>query len=593
MNDRPATGDSATPEPYRVLARKYRPASFRDLIGQEAMVRTLTNAMASGRIAQAYLLTGVRGVGKTTTARIIARALNCVGPDGNGGPTIEPCGVCDHCRAIAEDRHVDVLEMDAASRTGVGDIRELIEGVRYRPSMARFKIYIIDEVHMLSTAAFNALLKTLEEPPPHVKFVFATTEVRKIPVTVLSRCQRFDLRRVDMAVLIEHFAKVATAEGVSASNGAIALIARAADGSVRDGLSLLDQAIALAADGSVDEAAVRNMLGLADRVQVFDLFEHVMAGETKATLDLVQELYRSGADPAVILQDLLDLTHWLTRIAVVPDAAEAPGLPEAERTRGSALARRLALPALARAWQMLLKGLTETQTAPNPLQAAEMALIRLMHAAPLPTPGELVAQLTSAPGTAAISTPSGGGRSPSPAPERPRGALAPSVKPSPEPSAEPATRPSAVLAEELPQPESFEELVSLFADKREVILHAHLVGAVHLVQFEPGRIEFRAEPQAPANLANRLAVLLHEWTGRRWVVAVSDQPGAPTLAEHATTVEHAARAEALNHPLVVAVLQAFPGAVIEALRRPEPTPANEPAMAPGGEGETSGAENRE
>ncbi|MDH3476442.1 MAG: DNA polymerase III subunit gamma/tau, partial [Rhodospirillales bacterium] len=391
-----APGQAQENAAYRVLARKYRPTSFADLIGQDALVRTLSNAIAGGRLAHAFILTGVRGVGKTTTARIIARTLNCVGPDGTGGPTVTPCGVCEHCRAIAEDRHVDVIEMDAASRTGIDDIRELIEGVRYRPVSARHKVYIIDEVHMLSRQAFNGLLKTLEEPPEHVIFVFATTEIRKVPVTVLSRCQRFDLRRVPQAELLRHFAGIAEKEGVAASEAALALIARAADGSVRDGLSLLDQAMALSASGAAGEAvrieedAVKEMLGLADRARVFDLFEAIAGGRAPEALGILDEMYRAGADPAVVLQDLLELTHFLTRSKLVPEEADAQGLPETERVRGRTLASQLSLPVLARFWQMLLKGLGETRGAPAPLQAAEMVLIRLTYASELPTPGDLV-----------------------------------------------------------------------------------------------------------------------------------------------------------------------------------------------------------
>jgi len=549
-----------TDAPYRVLARKYRPAAFRELIGQAAMVRTLTNALATGRIAHAFLLTGVRGVGKTTTARIIARALNCVGPDGDGGPATEPCGRCEHCRAIAEDRHLDVIEMDAASRTGVNDIRELIEGVRYGPVTARFKVYIIDEVHMLSTPAFNALLKTLEEPPAHVKFVFATTEARKIPVTVLSRCQRFDLRRVEMATLIEHFAAIAEKEGIAVEPAALALIARAAEGSVRDGLSLLDQAIALAA-GKVSEAEVRRMLGLADRSQLFDLFDRLMSGDVKGALDLMGDMYRAGADPAAAIEDLLDLTHWLTRIKVAPEAAEASTVPENERARGRDMAGRLSLAALARAWQMLLKGLSEVQGAPHPLQAAEMAMVRLAHVADWPTPGELVGRL--------VQRPSAGDGAPAGRREH-TGPIA--SLPASEPQ---GGRPLALLAgggseaapsPAAPQPQSFAEVARLFEVRREAILHTHLVHSVHLVRFEPGRIEFRPAAEAPANLANRLGSLLGEWTGRRWIVAVSEEEGLPTLSQQAAAADRAARQAVLSHPLVAAVTARFPGAVIEAVR---------------------------
>ncbi|HKW53414.1 MAG TPA: DNA polymerase III subunit gamma/tau, partial [Stellaceae bacterium] len=378
---------------YRVLARKYRPGTFAELIGQEAMVRTLTNAIATGRIAHAFILTGVRGVGKTTTARILARALNCVGPDGKGGPTISPCGQCDPCRAIAEDRHVDVLEMDAASRTGIDDIRELTDGVRYKPVAARFKVYIIDEVHMLSKNAFNALLKTLEEPPADVKFIFATTEIHKVPITVLSRCQRFSLRRVPVELLIEHYAKIAAAEGVGAEPAAVALIARVADGSVRDGLSLLDQAIALGG-GSIGESAVRDMLGVADRGLVFDVLETVLKGDAPGALRRMAALYEGGADPIMVLQDLLELVHFLTRLKIVPAAGEEDPALEGDRARGLDLAQKLGTPVLARAWQMLLKGIAEAQTAPSPLQAAEMVLVRLAYVADLPAPTDLVKQLS-------------------------------------------------------------------------------------------------------------------------------------------------------------------------------------------------------
>jgi DNA polymerase-3 subunit gamma/tau len=569
---------------YRVLARKYRPARFADLLGQEAMVRTLVNAFASGRIAHAYILTGVRGVGKTTTARIIARCLNCVGPDGTGGPTAEPCGVCANCRDIAEDRHVDVLELDAASRAGgVGEVRELVDGVRYRPVMARYKVYIIDEVHMMTTPGFNALLKTLEEPPPHVVFIFATTEVRKVPVTVLSRCQRFDLRRVDALRLQRHFADVAAKEGVRASDAALALIARAADGSVRDGLSLLDQAIALGG-GEVDEALVNDMLGLADRAQLVDLFDLVMRGEIKAALALLGRLYAAGADPALVIQDLLEITHWLTRLKVVPEAADGPAVAGAERSRGVAMAERLGMPVLARAWQMLLKGLFEVQTASAPLAAAEMALIRLAYAAELPSPAEIVAGLagTAAPAeaaTGAASAPPPGGQAPSGSGPRASSGGAPAL-------ALAGEAPQAATASEArAEPKSFAELVGLCAARREGVLHAHLLNDVHLVRFEPGRIELRPGPHCPPKLAGRLSALLEGWTGRRWVVVLSGAEGEPTLAEQQRAAVERERAAALRHPLVEAVLQAFPKATIDVVRRrgetkgPEDEPAPPPAVA--------------
>ncbi|MTJ81173.1 MAG: DNA polymerase III subunit gamma/tau [Telmatospirillum sp.] len=573
--------DTTSAMPYRVLARKYRPASFAGLIGQEALVRTLTNAIETGRLAHAFVLTGVRGVGKTTTARIIARALNCVGPDGTGGPTITPCGVCEHCRAIAEDRHVDVLEMDAASRTGVNDIRELIDGVRYRPTSARFKVYIIDEVHMLSTAAFNALLKTLEEPPEHVKFIFATTEIRKIPVTVLSRCQRFDLRRVDMDVLQAHFTGIAEKEGATIDPSALALICRAADGSVRDGLSLLDQAIAHGA-GVVSEQQVRDMLGLADRARVFDLFEAVMKGDIRAALGQLADQYAVGADPAVILQDMLELTHWLTRLKLAPDLAEAAGVSETERVRGGALAKGLSMATLTRAWQMLLKGLGEVRGAPSPLQAAEMVLVRLAYAADLPSPAEAIEQLRTPPNGG------GGGRAPSGGPSGGAHAMA-GLPSGGAPSggapvmmatggggstvmrAVSQATPDAIPAPanngaDPNLPETLEALVALLSERREGVLSAALSSAVHLVHYEVGRIEFRPEPAAPADLATRLSRLLGDWSGRPWLVSLSREPGQPTLREQVLEREIKRKQDAASHPLVQAVLSTFPGATIEAVR---------------------------
>jgi len=563
---------------YRVLARKYRPQTFADLVGQEALVRTLTNALKSGRLAQAFILTGVRGIGKTTTARIVARALNCVGPDGTGGPTAEPCGVCDPCRAIAEDRHVDVVEMDAASRTGVDDIRDLIEGARYRPVAARFKVYIIDEVHMLSKNAFNALLKTLEEPPEHVKFIFATTEVRKVPVTVLSRCQRFDLRRLDQERLAAHLTDIAGRERAEFEPEAVALIARAADGSVRDGLSLLDQAIALAGGGAagrpVTAAEVRDMLGLADRTQTLDLLDAVMRGETAAALSLVGAMYRAGADPVMILQDLLDLTHWLTRLKIVEGAVEGVAVSEAERSRAEAMAEGLPMPALGRAWQMLLKGLGEAQMAPSPQTALEMLLVRLAYVAELPAPAEIVKALNS-PATAPAPSPAPTGSAaetsaaPAVSPSQPRGSGGPRAALAVEPAApppQPAMPEPPQPAGRAPKPRSFADAVALFAERREAMLHAHLVNSVHLVRFEPGRIEMRPTDSAPADLANSFGRQLAAWTGERWVVTVSGEPGEPTLGEQAEAAEQARKDEAAQDPLVRAVLETFPGASIEAVR---------------------------
>ena len=575
----PATAP-ATGQAYRVLARKYRPKTFDELIGQDALVRTLTNAIQSGRIAQAFMLTGVRGVGKTTTARIIARALNCTGPDGKGGPTVSPCGVCDNCRAIAEDRHVDVMEMDAASHTGVDDIREIIDGVRYSPVSARYKLYIIDEVHMLSKSAFNALLKTLEEPPSHVKFVFATTEIRKVPVTVLSRCQRFDLRRVDAQVLKEHFTRVTALEGADIEGDAAALIARAADGSVRDGLSLLDQAIALAA-GTVTAQQVRDMLGLADRTRVIDLFEAAVSARPAEAMDILADLHRVGADPVVILQDLLDLVHNLTRLKVVPDSANDPSLPEAERTRGSTLSGKLGMPALTRAWQLLLKGLNEVQAAPVPQQALEMVIVRLSYAADLPTPGELIRQFqaqqanggANGGGGVPMGRGPGGGGGPvavasqqAHAVARPMGSTQPQSAPVAQAAHSPA--PAAVQAgEELsPMPHDFRALVQLFSDRREGALYGYLMETVQLVRMEPGRLELKLRPGAPPTLPAKVGQFLTEWTGHRWIVALSEGQAQPTLAEQGQAEKRRALSEAEANPVVRAVLDAFSGAKIIDIR---------------------------
>jgi DNA polymerase-3 subunit gamma/tau len=599
--------DPATP--YRVLARKYRPQSFAEVIGQDAMVRTLSNAIASGRIAQAFMLTGVRGIGKTTTARIIARALNCIGPDGAGGPTISPCGQCVHCRAIAEDRHVDVIEMDAASHTGVDKMRELLDGVRYRPVSARYKVYIIDEVHMLSGHSFNALLKTLEEPPPDVKFIFATTEIRKVPLTVLSRCQRFSLRRVPVELLVVHYRRIAEAEGVAVAPAALGLIARAADGSVRDGLSLLDQAIALSGDnaatGAIDEEAVRDMLGIADRGLVWDLFETVLRGDAGGALTQIDALYQGGADPQIVMQDLLDATHFVTRLKLAPEAGAADPLEEGDRERARLLADALAMPVLARAWQMLLKGLDEVQAAPVPAQAAAMVLIRLAYVADLPVPADLVRAAMShdggksgaafrptasalshatpstpsppsgervgvkGPATEPLATPSPG----SPLPGRAtlsrnagEGSVSALGAPFPTPQAATQIAPSAAATEIDPPPQSFAEIVALFERRREMLLRAHLISQVHLVSFEPGRIEFRPAEGAPRDLANRLGQLLGEWTGMRWVVAISQAAGAPTLATQQAERDSLLRNEVVAHPLVRAVLEAFPGATIASVR---------------------------
>ncbi len=530
-------GDEPAPDAqaaaYRVLARKYRPQNFNDLIGQDALVRTLRNAFAMQRIAHAFMLTGVRGVGKTTSARILARALNCTGPDGQGGPTPDPCGVCENCIAILAERHPDVVEMDAASNTGVDDVREIIEPTRFRPLSARTKVFIIDEVHMLSRQAFNALLKTLEEPPPHIKFVLATTEIRKVPVTVLSRCQRFDLRRVSVENLCAHFTRIAALEQISIAPAAIAHIARAADGSVRDGLSLLDQAIARGAeDGSeITAEMVAEMLGLADRNYVFDLMDALVAGNATAALEIADGAYALGADLGMLLTDLLELAHLLTRMKSVPALAASTTLPEAERARGGALATALSIPFLGRLWQMLLKGVQEVDAAPNRRAAAEMILIRLCHVADMPPPGELLKRITSS-----ATPPDGGTR---------------------------AVANGAPLPAAAPRAITFPDVVALAGAKRDVMLCAHLRQSVHLVRFAPPVIELRLEPAAPRDLAARLAALLEAETNRRWTIALSREQGEPTLDEAEGLVQHQALQQASDHPLVRAILLAFPGAKIE------------------------------
>jgi DNA polymerase-3 subunit gamma/tau len=541
-----AAATNAKPAEYRVLARKYRPQNFSELKGQDALVRTLTNAIESGRIAHAFMLTGVRGVGKTTTARILARALNC-----ETGPTISPCGVCEQCRAIAEDRHVDVLEMDAASRTGVDDIREIIDSVQYAPVSGRYKVFIIDEVHMLSKAAFNALLKTLEEPPEHVKFVFATTEIRKVPVTVLSRCQRFDLRRIDADILDAYFNEILVKEKVEAEAGAVALIARAADGSARDGLSLLDQAISRE-PGQVTEEQVRHMLGLVDRSITLDLFEALMKGESPAAMGYLDSLYKAGADPIMVLQDLLDLTHYLTKVKVSPEVASDKALPEAERVRGTALSKSLSIPVLTRTWQILLKGVSEVQQAFSPQQALEMVLIRLLFAADQPTPGDLAKQIKDGMQSGAI--PQGSGNSGFGAPRgtamQRTGAVSATAV---------ASEPQQGYQAQL---HSFEDVVALFGQMREVLLQAALENYVHLVKFEQGHLEVRIADGAPRTLVGDITKYLNQWTGQRWMISLSREKGAETIGSVKRAAVDAVRSDVEASPVVAAALLEFPGAKI-------------------------------
>ncbi|MGU3419105.1 DNA polymerase III subunit gamma/tau [Methylobacterium sp. D54C] len=593
----PAPPAAATP--YRVLARKYRPTNFGDLIGQDAMVRTLANGFAANRIPQAWMLTGVRGVGKTTTARILARGLNYARaghPD--TGPTVSMPELGLHCAAIMESRHMDVLEMDAASHTGIDDVRAIIDGIRYGPVSARYKVYIVDEVHMLSEKAFNAFLKTLEEPPPHAKFVFATTEIRKVPVTILSRCQRFDLRRVEAPTLHAHLAKVCAAEGVSVEDEALGAIVRAAEGSVRDALSLLDQAIAHGA-GTITAQSVRDMLGLADRARILDLFEAVMRGAVPAAFAELRAQYDSGADPSVVLSDLAAFTHLVTRLKVVPEAAADPTLSETERVRGAAFAEKLSIRALSRAWQILLKAIPEVQAAPRPLAAAEMAIVRLAYAADLPTPDEALRQLRAEAAAApADEAPAASARPPLPPIPDLRGggsaalAAAPrTVAPEPAPVAAPLAAPVAVnapasvpisapasapvgapaprpapAAPPTPRLGRFEDLIALADANRDILLRTALERDVHLVRFEEGRIEFRLASGGRSSLANDIAAAIERWTGRRWVVALSKDEGAPTLDAAARAATETRRENAAADPFVREVLTRFPGAEIVDVR---------------------------
>lgn len=549
--------------PYQVLARKYRPQTFADLIGQDAMVRTLKNAFEADRIAQAFVMTGIRGTGKTTTARIIAKGMNCIGPDGQGGPTTDPCGQCEHCVAIAEGRHVDVMEMDAASRTGVDDIREIIDGVAYRAASARYKIYIIDEVHMLSRNAFNALLKTLEEPPAHVKFIFATTEIRKVPVTVLSRCQRFDLRRIEPEVMIAHLKSVAGKENAAIADDALALITRAAEGSVRDAMSLMDQAIAHGA-GETTVEQVRAMLGLADRGRVMDLFDLVMKGDAAGALSELSAQYADGADPLAVLRDLAEVTHWISVIKIAPETAEDPTVAPDERERGRDMAARLPMRALTRMWQMLLKSLEETASAPNTMMAAEMAIIRLTHVADLPMPEDLLRKLADTP---VPPPPPPGGGAPLPAGDAPvtaRGAMTGRSGPSGGVTA------LAVQTESpLARYARFEEVVELIRANRDVQLLIEVETYLRLARYEPGRIEFEPAPGAPSGLAQKLGQRLQLWTGARWAVTIVSEGGEPSILEVRNAEQDALRAEAAGHPLVKAVLAAFPEAKITDIRAPE------------------------
>jgi DNA polymerase-3 subunit gamma/tau len=545
----------AAPAAYTVIARKYRPTTFEDLIGQEAMVRTLTNAFASGRIAHAFMLTGVRGVGKTTTARLLARALNYES-DAVQQPSLKDLAVEGrHCRAILEGRHLDVLELDAASRSKVDEMRELLEGVRYAPAQARYKVYIIDEVHMLPTAAFNALLKTLEEPPPHAKFIFATTEIRKVPVTILSRCQRFDLRRVEPEVIAASLAKIAEAEGFQVETEALALIARAAEGSVRDAQSLLDQALAQTEPGvAVDAPSVRDMLGLADRTQTIELFEKAVRGEAGPAIEAYRTLHAFGADPVTVMMDLLEHCHGASVAKTLgPDVL---GLPRDQAGRLAAIGTALSAGSLARLWQMLLKALGEVRLAPDPKAAVEMSLIRLAYAADLPGPEEALKLIDGErSGGGPMTAPTGGGGS---------GARA-------------SLAASPAQARALPSPQSFEDVVALIDARRDIGLKLDVEKYVRLISFRPGAVEFAPAPGAPASLAHRLSARLKEWTGQPWLVAAQGGAagGTETLAERRDRELAKAHEEALAEPFVQALMAAFPGAELLEVRQMAAQPSND------------------
>ena len=562
---------------YRVLARKYRPSSFDDLIGQDAMVRTVSNAFEAGRIPQAWILTGVRGVGKTTTARILARALNYEMPDGSvKGPTIHMPVPGVHCQAIMESRHMDVLEMDAASHTGVDDVRQINDSVRYAPASARYKVYIIDEVHMLSTAAFNAFLKTLEEPPEHAKFVFATTEIRKVPVTVLSRCQRFDLRRVEADLLMGHLANIATREGVEAEPEALGIIARAAEGSVRDSLSLFDQAIAHAA-GLVRADDVRQMLGLADRTRVIDLFDALARGDIVGAFNEFREQYDVGADPIVVLSDLAEFVNFVTRVKIVPATADNVVFGETERLRAREFATKLSMRVLSRMWQMLLKGITEVQGATRPAAAAEMVLVRIAYVADLPTPDEAIRMIEQGGGgSSPVVTGSAAPRSTSTVSSSAMPMTSARAPSAPRGSAEAVTRPHMTAPVQATQsaPQlrlaTFPELVALAAEKRDLQTKAALEADVRLVRIEDGRLEVAMERSASRTLINDLGRKLEQWTGRRWTVIVSNEQGQPTLRSQAQSQQSQRELAAESDPRVQEVMARFPGAKILEVRRLAP-----------------------
>ena len=555
---------SASTDVYRVLARKYRPNNMDELIGQESLVQTLSNALEMGRLAHAFILTGLRGIGKTTTARIIAKGLNCVGADGKGAPSLNPCGACAHCLDIAEGRHVDVLEMDAASNTGVDDVRDIIDGVHYAPLAARFKIYIIDEVHMLSKNAFNALLKTLEEPPAAVKFVFATTEIRKVPVTVLSRCQRFDLRRVPTDMLMAHLKTIADKEAITIDDAALLRLARAAEGSVRDALSLLDQAAALTSD-AIDDANVAAMLGQAGRMEAIAIVGAVLGGDAKGAMDGLDAAVKSGAEPVMVIADMLDFVHLASRQAAGGGASD---MAEAESEALAKIADDTPLSHLARAWQILLKGHGEVMRAPDPRAAADMVLIRLAYAANLPTPSEVVKKLTNAPGADA------------PAPTAPQPATPPAPAESPPESSAASPPPESPPPETAPPespPTSISAMAELFSARGEMILAGQLTTRIKPITLESGRFIFSADPPFEPAVPKKIGACLRQWTGMAWEVEMVAEGGAATLDEQANQAADAVRQKFAEEPIVKAALEKFDGAKIHSITPLSDTPEEDVA----------------
>lgn len=563
----PQVSLSKNEEGYRVSARRYRPKTFSELLGQETLVQTLSNGIKQNRLPHAFIFTGIRGVGKTTTARLLARSLNCVGPDGQGTETITPCGACEHCRAIDEDRHMDVIEMDAASRTGVDDVREVIEMARYKPVSARYKVYIIDEVHMLSKSAFNALLKTLEEPPPHVKFIFATTEIRKVPKTVLSRCMRFDLRRLELDTLIDLFKKVCDTEKIQWDPQALAVIAKAADGSARDGLSILDQAMTTTS-GHITLKAVQQMLGVMDKFHLLILFQDLQEGKIQKVLNTFTDLYKQGADPLSILKEILDITHWLTVLKVSPEMAEDPSLSDEEKAQGLSLAKNLSIPVLTRQWQILLRGIEETQYSPSSLQAARMVMVRLAYVSDLPHPQEIARFLEKNSGGVVKKNP--------PPVSNLKPAEQPTISSSPTPPSSPQThRPLAApkqeetppaLAPKASLPQTFAEMIELFQTHDEPLLYSQLLHDVRLVSYEPGKLSLNVSSQAPKDLVLRLTNCLKQWTGEAWIVTISQEKGQASMIEQQRFREEKQKEMVAQDPLVKGALETFPGATITAIK---------------------------